>query len=196
MLVGAILGAAFGARAIPRDLISGLYRHDALARMVDALSTAIVTTMATAAYEPPPAPRLGRPQALPLLRYPFDGDGATTTIAAPRDFAGKLAAIRDDATRAGGDASRLRYVRGTGPVLLPAPASLSSSSLPSFEASAVVARVLPPREPVDANAACHGRANVASVIPSSSIRWIRSASRSVRATATSAARSCSRPFSM
>ena len=48
---------------------------------------------------------------------------------------------------------------------------------------------------IDERAACHGRAIVASVMPSSSMRWMRNASFSVRRVATSRASSWSSPFS-
>jgi hypothetical protein len=161
MLLGALMGAAVGGRNIPADLVGGLYRADALAAVIDALADGVARSFQTAAAAgrrggggaqlQPLRPRFGRPRPLPLLRYvAADSSAAATAVVgdgvgaftAPRDFRGKLAAVAADAARAGVPGSRLRYVRGAGPVVLPP----ATSPLAHADANvdALLARVLPP----------------------------------------------------
>lgn len=162
MLLGALMGAAVGARNIPADLVGGLYRADALGAVIDALADGVARSLQGAATgggaprQQALHPRFGRPRPLPLLRYvavatpaggePTAGVGA---YAAPRDFRGKLAAVATDVGRAGvPNGSRLRYVRGVGAVVLPPPlqpgAAASLAAAPAEHVDALLARVLPP----------------------------------------------------
>ena len=128
MMLGSILGAAFGERSIPPDLIRGLYRHDELRRTVESLADMIVASFPKQAAAAGAFPRFGRPRPLPLLRYPAASGDSAAVISAPRDFTAKLRRIQSDARRAaagdagevsGSGSGRLRYVRNVGPVVLP-----------------------------------------------------------------------------
>jgi len=116
MLVGALLGAVFGARNLPAELVTGLFRSAEAQAGVAAFVDRVVRPQFGSGDAMPPEPgSFGHPCPLPPARY-----GDCTPVAYPRDFAAKTAAIAADAAAAAVvSPTRLAWIRGVGPVVLP-----------------------------------------------------------------------------
>jgi hypothetical protein len=136
MLLGALLGLVVGERNLPRDLVEGLCRREEVRGAVEAfgdLAARQVEGVAGASTNlPTTSPRFGRPWPLPV-RALFsrrvdeettgEGTGAASLLSGsgvppfllprpPRDFATKIARMREEAARAGvADVRSLRYMR-------------------------------------------------------------------------------------
>jgi hypothetical protein len=127
MLVGALLGAAMGARNLPADLVGGLHRAAEVRGAVEAFVHAIVRPQFGPSDVMPPATgAFGEPSSLPPTAY-----GEHTAVAYPRDFPEKGSAIAADATAAHTAPTDLAWVRGVGPVVLPRSGLVDAVAVPA-----------------------------------------------------------------
>lgn len=130
MLIGGILGLAFGFHNIPARLVDGLYRAGELKSNVTTFIGRVVQPQLAAIRSGMAMPsRFGRPEPfcrLPRLPYPACGFGA------PQDLRHKLALVKgakDKGAAAARDKdARVRFLKASGAILLPASGSTSGSS--------------------------------------------------------------------
>jgi hypothetical protein len=103
LLLGSVLGAAFGASNIPSQLINGLKRRDELLLLVDGIADLILQQFSTGMTI---APRFGRPSPLPTREYSLK-----SAIHPSIDFHQKLYEIRQISMRIKQPICNLRFIR-------------------------------------------------------------------------------------
>jgi len=103
LLLGSVLGAAFGASNVPIRLINGLKRRDELLLAVDGIADLILQQFSTGMTI---ASRLGRPSPLPTREYSLK-----SAIHPSIDFHHKLYEIQQTAARMNLPISNLRFIR-------------------------------------------------------------------------------------
>jgi hypothetical protein len=103
LLLGSVLGAAFGASNIPIRLINGLKRRDELLVAVDGIADLILQQFSTGMTI---ASRFGRPSPLPTREYSLK-----SAIHPSIDFHQKLYEIQQTAARMNLPISNLRFIR-------------------------------------------------------------------------------------
>jgi hypothetical protein len=103
LLLGSVLGAAFGASNIPIRLINGLKRRDELLVAVEGIADLILQQFSTGMTI---ASRFGRPSPLPTREYTLK-----SAIHPSIDFHQKLYEIQQTATRMNLPISNLRFIR-------------------------------------------------------------------------------------
>ena len=103
LLLGSVLGAAFGASNIPIRLINGLKRRDELLVAVEGIADLILQQFSTGITI---ASRFGRPSPLPTREYSLK-----SAIHPSIDFHQKLYEIQQTAARMNLSISNLRFIR-------------------------------------------------------------------------------------